>query len=101
MMNKATFFQSISDVVFPGIPLHRFPSFRAVRGGQTEREAVFLKVKSQQPILEFAFVCWQIAGSRRLYAGRRLRSVGSTKSNWASNFYPLRPVPKQGTGRRG
>ena len=38
-MNKSTLFQQVCSAVFSGISPRCFPSFLAVWGGQTEREA--------------------------------------------------------------
>ena len=44
-MNKSTLFQQVCSAVFSGISPRCFPSFLAVWGGQTEREAPLRNIK--------------------------------------------------------
>ena len=86
-MNKSTLFQQVCSAVFSGISPRCFPSFLAVWGGQTEREAPLADFKLHAA--RFGVCVRQLAGGRIFAAvlGQPVLEVGVVCADIDGGFF--------------
>ena len=75
-MNKSTLFQQVCSAVFSGISPRCFPSFLAVWGGQTEREAPLADFKLHAARVRVCVGLAALAGVRCGISGQPVLEVG-------------------------
>ena len=90
-MNKSTLFQQVCSAVFSGISPRCFPSFLAVWGGQTEREAPLADFKLHAARFGVCVGLAALVGVLSGVGGKPLLQVGVVGADMDKGVFLVKP----------